>query len=317
MGAENTNREEKVYDVAIVGAGPAGLTAAMYAARAGLDTALLENLSPGGQLAQTEHLENYPGFTMSQSGYELSQIMHEQAEHFGAHTVYDEVTDVALEGPVKRLHLPSGHIDTRTVIIATGARPAKLGIEREAKLTGSGVSYCATCDGNFFKGRDVCIVGGGDTAAADAIYLSRICNKIYLFVRRDVLRATAIYYDKLKNLPNVQIVWNTVVEEIVEEDGAVAGVRVRDRLTGNETAYEVAALFVAVGTVPNSEFLDGKIELDQTGHVVADETGRTSVPGVFAAGDVRTKMLRQVSTAVADGANCAEACAEYLLQQQS
>ncbi len=297
MGAENANREEKIYDVAIIGAGPAGLTAAMYSARAGLDAALLENLSPGGQLAQTEHLENYPGFTLSQSGYELSEIMHEQAEHFGAHTVYDEVTDVELEGPVKRLKLPSGHIDARSVIVASGARPAKLGIEREAKLTGSGVSYCATCDGNFFKGKDVCIVGGGDTAAADAIYLSRICTKIYMFVRRDVLRATAIYYDRLKKLPNVEIVWNSVVEEILEEDGAVAGVRVRDRVSGQTRTYEV--------------------ELDQSGYVVADETGRTSAAGVFAAGDVRTKVLRQVSTAVADGANCAEACAEYLLQQQS
>ncbi len=307
----------KLYDVAIIGAGPAGLTAAMYAARAGLDTALIENLSPGGQMAQTEHLENYPGFTLSTSGYELSEIMHGQAEHFGVQTIYDEVVGAELEGDVKTLTLAAGSLEARSVIVASGARPAKLGLPREDELTGSGVSYCATCDGNFFKGRDVCIVGGGDTAAADAIYLSRICRHIYLFVRRDVLRATAIYHNKLEQLDNVEIVWNTVVEGLLEEDGAVSGVHVRDRVSGDERDVAVAAVFVAIGSVPNTEFLDGKLELDQTGHIVAREMGDTSVPGVFAAGDVRTKMLRQVSTAVADGANCADACANYLLQHQS
>lgn len=308
--------DAKVFDIAIIGAGPAGLTAAMYGARAGLSTAIIEQLSPGGQMAQTEHLENYPGFTMSTSGYELSEIMHEQSEHFGAETVYDEVVDVDLYSSPKVLKLASGDIEAKTVIIATGARPAKLGLQREAKLTGSGVSYCATCDGNFFKGQDVCVVGGGDTAAADAIYLSKICSNVYMFVRRDVLRATAIYNDKLQKLPNVHIIWNTVVESIQEEDLSVSGVHVKNKLTGEESDYKVSAVFVAVGTVPNTEFLDGKVTLDTTGHVVADETGRTSVPGVFAAGDVRTKTLRQVSTAVADGANCAEACAEYIMQQE-
>lgn len=314
---EAGKEDVKRYDVAIIGAGPAGLTAAMYAARAGLNTAVIENLSPGGQMAQTEHLENYPGFTQSTSGYELSEVMHSQAEHFGAETIYDEVVDVDFDSDPKKLDLAFGKVEARSVIVATGARPAKLGLESEQRLTGSGVSYCATCDGNFFKGKDVCIVGGGDTAAADAIYLSRICNHIYIFVRRDELRATAIYHKKLEELDNVEIVWNTVVEDILEDDGAVSGVRVRNRVGDEERDISLSAVFVAIGTVPNTEFLDGKLELDQTGHIVAREMGDTSVPGVFAAGDVRTKILRQVSTAVADGANCADACANYLLQHQS
>ncbi len=311
MGADGRS---KLYDVAIIGAGPAGLTAAMYCARAGLATALVESISPGGQLAQTEHVENYPGFNQSTSGYELSQIMHEQAESFGAETIYDEVADVDFTGRPFVLTMAYGTLEARAVIVATGARPAKLGLEREDELKGSGVSYCATCDGNFYKGRDVCIVGGGDTAAADAIYLSRICRKISIFVRKDVLRATAIYHEKLKTLPNVEIVWNTVVDGILEDDGRVAGVRVRDVKTGDEREVPVSALFVAIGTTPNSEFLNGKLELDLQGNIVADEMGRTSVPGVFAAGDVRVKELRQVSTGVGDGANAADAVAGYLLQ---
>lgn len=312
----STGDYTKVYDVAIIGAGPAGLTAAMYCARAGLSTALIESISPGGQLAQTEHVENYPGFNQSTSGYELSEIMHQQAESFGAETIYDEVTNADFDASPMALTMAYGTLEARAVIVATGARPAKLGLEREDELKGSGVSYCATCDGNFYKGRDVCIVGGGDTAAADAIYLSRICNKISIFVRRDVLRATAIYHEKLKALPNVQIVWNTVVEDIFEENGRVSGVHVRNKATGEEQDVPTSALFVAIGTTPNSEFLNGKLELDLKGYIVADEMGKTSHPGVFAAGDVRTKVLRQVSTGVGDGANAADAAAEYLLQNQ-
>ncbi|MCI9129569.1 MAG: thioredoxin-disulfide reductase [Eggerthellaceae bacterium] len=303
----------KTYDVAIIGAGPAGLTAAMYCARAGLDCAMVEAVSFGGQLAQTEHLENYPGFNQSMSGYELSEIIHQQAEGFGAKTIYDEVTSVDFQSDPKVLTMAYGTIQAKVVIVATGARPAKLGLPNEDALKGSGISYCATCDGNFFKGKDVVIVGGGDTAAADAIYLSRICNKIYMIVRRDELRATAIYHEKLDHLENVEIVWNTVVEEALEDDGMVSGVKLRNRVTGEESELPVSAIFIAVGTTPNTEFLDGKLELDQTAHIVADEMGKTSVPGVFAAGDVRTKVLRQVSTGVGDGANAADAAADYLL----
>lgn len=306
----------KVYDVAIIGAGPAGLTAAMYCARAGLDTALIESISPGGQLAQTEHLENYPGFNESTSGYELSQIMHEQAESFGVQTIYDEVTSVYFDSEPKKLNMWDGALSARAVIVATGARPAKLGLAREDELKGQGISYCATCDGNFYKGKDVCIVGGGDTAAADAIYLSRICRKVYIFVRRDVLRATAIYHERLKAIPNVELVWNTIVEEVTDEDGMVSGVKVLDKKTGERREVPVSAVFVAIGTTPNTEFLAGSVELDMHGNIVADEMGITSTPGVFAAGDVRTKVLRQVSTGVGDGANAADAVAHYLLMEQ-
>lgn len=309
----SSSPQQETYDVAIIGAGPAGLTAAMYAARAGLSTALIESISPGGQLAQTEHLENYPGFTLSESGYELSNIMHKQAEHFGAETIYDEVTQVDFDANPKVLTMSYGTVHARAVIVATGARPAKLGIAHEDELKGRGLSYCATCDGNFFKGRDVCIVGGGDTAAADAIYLARICSSVTVFVRSDALRATAIYHDALNELPNVHIKFNTIVTELQQENEAVSGVKIRNTQTGEQAEVPVAAVFIAVGTTPNTEFLDGKLELDYTAHIVADEMGKTSVPGVFAAGDVRTKVLRQVSTGVGDGANAADAAADYLL----
>ena len=304
----------RIYDSVIIGGGPAGMTAAMYCARAGLDCAIVEMLGPGGQMAQTEHLENYPGFNQSTSGYELSEIMNEQATSFGATTIYDQVAGLDLDADPKIVRLSDGSISTRALIIASGARPAKLDVPGEQELVGSGVSYCATCDGNFFKGRTVCVVGGGDTAVADAIYLSRICEKVYLLVRRDVLRATAIYNAKLKELPNVEIVWNTVVERIVGEDMAVSGVDVRNRQTDEAYRIDCAGVFVAVGTVPNVEYLDGQLELDRTGRIVTNSVCATSVPGVYAAGDVRSKQLYQVTTAVADGANAAEDVAEYLIQ---
>ncbi len=308
--------EQRIYDVAVIGAGPAGMTAAMYCARSGLDCLLLESISAGGQLAQTEHLENYPGFNQSSSGYDLSQIMLEQAECFGVNTLYDEVTSVDLAADPKRITTASGELACKSIIIATGARPAKLGLAREDELTGFGVSYCATCDGNFFKGKDVCIVGGGDTAVADAIYLSRICSHVSMIVRRDVLRATAIYHERLSRINNVDIIWNTVVDEIVEQDGHVVGVSLRNRLTDERKSLSCAAIFVAIGTVPNVEFLNDQVMLDQKGYIIADEMGKTSALGVYAAGDVRTKVLRQVSTAVADGANCAESVSEYLVERR-
>lgn len=315
-GGTQAEGASRVYDVAIIGAGPAGLTAAMYCARAGLDCAVIEMLSPGGQMAQTEHLENYPGFNQSTSGYELSEIMSSQAMSFGANAIYDEVVGVDLEQSPKIVNMAYGTVVARAIVVATGARPAKLEVEGEDRLIGSGVSYCATCDGNFFKGKDVCIVGGGDTAVADAIYLSRICNKVTILVRRDVLRATAIYNTKLKELGNVEIVWNTIVESIEDEDGAVSAVKVKNRLTEERSTIPCAAVFIAVGTTPNVEFLNGKLELDQSGHIVTNDMGETSISGVYAAGDVRSKRLYQVTTAVADGANAAEDVAEYLIRHQ-
>lgn len=267
-------------------------------------------------MAQTEHLENYPGFNQSTSGYELSEIMADQATSFGAETIYDQVTSVDFDAKPKILHTTSGDLKAKTVIIATGARPAKLGIDGEEALIGSGISYCATCDGNFFRDKVVCVVGGGDTAVADAIYLSRICKKVYIIVRRDVLRATAIYNAKLKEMDNVEIIWNTIVKEFVEEDGMLSGVKLHNLNTNEDGTLDVSACFVAVGTVPNDEFLDGAVELDEHGRIVTKPTGETSVPGVYAAGDVRSKKLYQVTTAVADGANAAEDAAEYLIQHE-
>lgn len=312
MGSE----EKTVYDTVVVGAGPAGLTAAMYCARAGLNCVVIEMLSPGGQMAQTEHLENYPGFFHSTSGFELSEIMSEQATNFGAELVYDQVSSVDFEACPKVLKMFDGELLAKTVVIASGARPAKLDVPGEAEFTGAGVSYCATCDGNFFKGKDVCVIGGGDTAVADAIYLSRICRKVYIFVRRDVLRATAIYNTKLKELGNVEIVWNTVVDSIDGEDGAVTGVTTRNVNSGEMKKVPLSACFVAIGTVPNVEFLDGSLEQDSAGHIMTDDICETSVPGVYAIGDVRKKRLYQVTTAVADGAVAAEAAAEYLIQHE-
>lgn len=305
-----------VMDTAIIGGGPGGLTAAMYCARAGLDCAVIEMLSPGGQMAQTEHLENYPGFNQSTSGYELSEIMEAQARQFGAKFVFDQVSSVDFSESPYRLTLSQGDVLANTVIIATGARPAKLGIEGEERLTGSGISYCATCDGNFFRDKDVCVVGGGDTAVADAIYLSRICKSVRIIVRRDVLRATAIYNVKLREFKNVHLVWNTVVEGLTETDGALSGIDVRNRLTEKHSHIDCAALFVAIGTVPNVEFLDGSLELDQTGHIVTNSVCETACPGVYAIGDVRAKELYQITTAVADGANAAEDAAQFLIQHR-
>lgn len=306
-----------MLDTAIIGGGPAGLAAAMYCARAGLNCAIIEMLSPGGQMAQTEHLENYPGFNQSTSGYDLSEIMESQATEFGAKIIYDQVNKIEFDEHPFKLVLASGNdIEAKTIIIATGARPAKLGLKDEDELTGSGVSYCATCDGNFYKGKDVCVVGGGDTAVADAIYLSRICKSVKIIVRRDVLRATAIYNSKLKELQNVSIIWDTVVKELLQTDDKLSGVKVLNKNSNEEYDIDCAALFIAVGTVPNTEFLDGAINLDQYGHIVTNSVGETSIPGVYAAGDVREKELYQITTAVADGANAAEDVAEFLIQHE-
>lgn len=310
---EKAQAAPPVIDIAIIGAGPAGLTAGLYAARAGMDAVVFERVSPGGQLAQTDHLENYPGFPEGTEGFQLAFSMKQQADNFGVRTVSEEVVSVDLQSDPKVLTTPFGTHLARAVIVATGARPRKLGVANEDKLTGRGVSYCATCDGNFFRGKTVAVVGGGNTAAADALYLARICEKVYLIHRRDQLRATAVYHQRLADLPNVEFVWNSTVSSLeANEAGALERVEVRDKNTGDTRLLEVSGLFVAVGTIPNTEFLDGALTLDEAGYIVADETGATSVGGVWAAGDVRTKQLRQVVTAVSDGAVCAEQAAEHL-----
>ena len=304
----------KLYDVAVIGAGPAGMTAALYAARSGLSVAVFERMSPGGQLAQTEQIDNYPGFPQGANGFELAWSMFQQAERFGITHIGEEVMSVDFSCEPKVLKTAYGSYEVRSAVIATGARPRLLGVPLEAELQGHGVSYCATCDGGFFRGKTVAVVGGGNTAAADVIYLSRICEKVYLIHRRDKLRATAIYHKRLQDIPNVEFVWNAEVRRLIAENGTLGGVRVELTEAGELRDIACSGLFIAIGNQPNSEFLEGALQLDDVGYVVTDERCATAVPGIYAAGDVRIKSLRQVVTAVSDGALCASEIAEYLAE---
>ena len=300
--------ENDVLDVAVIGAGPAGLTAGLYAARAGLSVAIYERISPGGQLAQTERVENYPGFAEGADGFELAWAMKEQAEHFGAVIVSEEVTAVDFSGEVKTLTTPFGQHKARSVIVATGARPRKMGLAGEDELAGRGVSYCATCDGAFFRGRTVAVVGGGDVALEDAIYLARTCEKVWVIHRRNEFRGASVLQEELKALPNVEILYHHVTEEICGTD-AVEKLRLKDLETGVLRELPVAGVFIAVGIRPQTELVQGLAACDEAGYVLAGEDCATSVPGLFAAGDVRKKPLRQIVTAVADGANAATTAA--------
>lgn len=312
--------ERAELDVAVVGSGPAGMTAALYAARAGLSVAVFERMGPGGQMTQTERLDNYPGFAEGVDAFELSFAMASQAEKFGAERVSDEVVDLNVDAVKKLLTCASGaQYSARAVIVATGAEPRELGVSGEAELRGRGVSYCATCDGGFFRGKVAVVVGGGNTAVGDALYLSRICEKVYVVHRRDSFRADALYLNALSELPNVELVLNSTVEAIRSTtDGEVPmphveSILVRDRNTGDERIVNTDAVFIAVGTNPRSNVLKAAgVALNEAGYVIAGESGATNVPGVFVAGDVREKPLRQVITAASDGANAATAAFEYL-----
>ena len=307
------------YDLAVIGQGPAGMTAALYAARAGLSVAAFEQLGPGGQVVDTEHLDNYPGFAEGVGAFDLAFAMSAQAARFGAASVNDEVVSLDAAAAPKLLTCASGSVYAAdAVVVATGARPRPLGIAGEDTLRGRGVSYCATCDGGFFRGREVAVVGGGNTAVGDAIYLARICERVHLIHRRGAFRADAVYTDALAGLSNVELHLNSEVSALHEEGGALSGVSIRPanasgEASGPAEALPVAALFVAVGTMPTSNLaVAAGVSVDERGYIVADETGVTNVPGVFAAGDVRTKALRQVITAASDGANAATAAFEYL-----
>lgn len=302
---------EKVYDMIVIGGGPGGYTAALYAARSGLETLVLEKLSAGGQMALTQQIDNYPGFEEGVDGFSLAEKMQQGAERFGAQSVLAEVTAVALEGETKRVDTSEGTFWGRTVVLSTGANPRPLGVEGEQELIGRGVNYCAACDGMFYKGKTVVVVGGGNTAAADALLLSRIAEKVILVHRRDTLRATKIYHEPLKKAQNIEFRWNSVVTQLLQ-DGRVTGVRLKDVVTGQERDLACDGVFVSVGRMPATELVKGQLELDAGGYIVADESTRTSLPGVFAVGDVRTKALRQVVTAVADGAVAVHYAEEYL-----
>ncbi len=309
----DTNR---IYDMLIVGGGPGGYTAALYAARAGLDTLVLEKLSPGGQIALTHQVDNYPGFEAGIDGFELGMKMQAQAERFGAKTAFAEVYNLELEGEIKTLETSEGVFRGRTVVIATGANPRELGVEKEAQLVGRGVAYCAACDGMFYRGKTVAVVGGGNSAAADALLLSRVAKKVILVHRRDTLRATQIYHRPLLEKENVEFYWNSQVEELIHGDKLQA-IRLGNTKTGEQTLVECEGLFVSIGRKPATELVKGKLPLDEAGYVIAGETTETGVPGVYAVGDVRTKPLRQVVTAVADGAMAVAMAEEYLAGQEN
>ena len=300
-----------VYDMIVVGGGPGGYTAALYAARSGLDTLVLEKLSAGGQMALTEAIDNYPGGEESIDGFTLAEKMQRQAERFGAKSEYAEVERVDLAASPKVLETSAGVFYGRTVALATGAGPRELGLANEAALTGRGVAYCAACDGMRYRGRTVVVVGGGNSAAGDALALSRVAKKVILVHRRDSLRATKVYHEPLMRAENMEFRWNSAVTELLGGD-RLTGVRLRDLRTGEETQLDCDGVFISVGRKPATELVQGQLELDRGGYIVADETTKTSLPGVYAVGDVRTKPLRQVVTAVADGAMAVHMAEEYL-----
>lgn len=305
----------QIYDMAVIGGGPGGYTAALYAARAGLNVVVLEQLSAGGQMALTEQIDNYPGFDAGIDGFTLGEQMQRGAERFGAETILAEVESVELQEPVKRLKTSEGIIMTRTVVIATGATPRPLGIPGEREWTGRGVHYCAACDGMAYRGKTVAVIGGGNSAAEDALTLSRFAKKVYLIHRRDTLRAEKIYKKQLEEKENVEFCWNSTVEKLICTE-RLTGVQLRDSKDHTMQELLCDGIFVSVGRNPATGLLQGQVTMDQAGYLCADETTRTNLPGVFAAGDVRTKPLRQVVTAAADGAVAAHFAEQYLNEQK-
>ena len=302
-----------IYDVIIVGSGPAGLAAAIYAQRAKLSTLVLEKeYMSGGQVLNTYEVDNYPGLP-GVGGFELGMKFREHAEKLGTQFVNVEVRHMGLEdeGRIKVLYTDAEEYRARTVVLAMGASHRQLGVPGEQELTGMGVSYCATCDGAFFKGRTVAVVGGGDVAVEDALFLARVCAKVYLIHRRDELRAAAVLKEALKKCENVEFIWNSEVQEIAGEDH-VDCLKLINNKEKTERILDVDGVFIAVGTIPNTGNITNLLHLDKNNYIVASEDGKTEIPGIFAAGDLRTKQLRQIVTAVSDGANAITSVQEYL-----
>lgn len=302
---------KKLYDMIVIGGGPAGYTAALYAARAGLSTLVIEKMSVGGQMAITDVIDNYPGFEQGVDGFTLGMKMQAGAERFGAKTAYAEVRAVDLSADPKIITTDMGEYETRTVVIATGAGPKSLGMEGETEFLGRGVHYCAHCDGRFYKDKTVIVVGGGNSAAADALYLAHLAKKVYVVHRRDTLRATKVYHEPLMRAENVEFLWNsTVAGFYADENGKRA--KIVEVASGEARMLVADAVFVSIGRTPATALFRDSLTLNAGGYIVADETTRTNISGVFAVGDVRTKALRQVVTAVADGAVAAHFAEEYL-----
>ena len=302
---------KKVYDMLIVGGGPGGYSAALYAARAGLSAAVLERMSIGGQMALTHQIDNYPGFAEGVDGYNLGDQMRRGAERFGAQTILTDVQKLELQGERKLVHTSEGVLEGRTVVLATGAGPRPLGLERESEFIGSGLSYCAHCDGMFFRGKTVAVVGGGNSAVGDALILSRICKEVILIHRRDQLRATRLYHKQLEEAGNIRILWNSVPTALLG-DARLEGLEVQNVQSSEKQTLSLDGLFVSIGRIPATELVKGQLALDENGYILAGESTATGIPGVFAVGDVRTKALRQIITAAADGAVAAHHAEEFL-----
>lgn len=305
-----------MYDLAIIGSGPAGLTAAIYAQRAVLKTIVIEkNPMSGGQILNTYEVDNYPGLPMI-NGFDLGLKMREHADKLGAEfkTAVVQKVEKTEAGFLIRFQNGEEVVESKTVILATGAECVTLGVPGEERLKGMGVSYCATCDGAFFRGRTVAVVGGGDVALEDAIFLARGCEKVYVIHRRDEFRGAKILQQQLLATENIEVIWDTVTEEITG-DSMVSGMKLRNKKTGEERELEVNGVFIAVGNRPDTEIVADIVERDEKGYIIGDETGKTSTPGFFVAGDVRTKALRQVVTAASDGANAVYAIEKYLAEQ--
>ncbi|MGI6001933.1 MAG: thioredoxin-disulfide reductase [Candidatus Merdisoma sp.] len=302
-----------LYDMIVIGGGPAGYTAALYAARSGLSVLVLEKLSAGGQMTNTEQIDNYPGFPEGIGGFELGERMQKGALRFGAENQFSEVKSVELSGQVKIVRTRKKEFQARTVVLAAGAYPRKTGVEGEDRFAGRGVAYCAACDGMFYKDKTVAVYGGGNSAVEDALLLSRICKKVYLIHRRDALRATKVYQDALFG-SSVELVWNSRVTAFLG-DKHLTGVEIEDTKTGEKRELSLDGIFVSIGRIPDTGLFEGQVDMDEAGYLIADETTRTNLPGVFAAGDVRTKQLRQVITAAADGAAAAWNAEQYLAEE--
>ena len=303
--------ENPVYDMIIVGGGPAGLTAGLYARRSRLNTLLIEKLIPGGQVLTTDWVDNYPGFPEGISGFDLVEKMRLQVERFELPVVNDEIVSLSLQGSEKLLKSTQGTYRAKTLVIASGATHRKLGVPGEDLLGGKGVSYCATCDGPFFRDQEIAVIGGGDTAVQESLFLTRFAKKIFLIHRRDQLRATQILQEKALAHPAIQPVWNSIVESILGTD-QVEGIRIKDKNGSSERTLPVQGVFVLVGTSPNTDWLKPAVQLDPQGFIQTNEHMETSIPGIFAAGDARQKILRQISTAVGDGATAVFAAERYL-----
>ncbi len=303
---------DTVYDVIIIGGGPAGLTAGLYTSRAKLKTLLLERMIMGGQVMTTTKVENYPGFPGGIDGPDLMMRFQEHCQEFGLEVTTGEAEGLVDNGDVKTLTVDGKELRARAVIITTGAEPSKLGVDGEDSFIGRGVSYCATCDGAFFREVEVAIIGGGDTAAEEALFLTRFASKVYLIHRRNELRATKILQDRIEANDKIEVLWDTVIEKVNGDNSGMTSAALKNLKSGETRDLPLAGMFVAIGVTPKAHFLTEVLELDGDGYVLTDAECRTSMPGVFAAGDVRKKILKQIATAVGDGAVAAIMAEKYL-----